>query len=43
MKWLAVGNEILIYARDGKLVGEFVKDDFPDMILAMCKVLKNDR
>lgn len=40
MKWLAVGKEIWIYARDDKLVGEFRKDDFPDMILAMCKVLK---
>lgn len=39
MKWLAVGNEIHVM-RGYERVAMFTRDDFPDMILAMCKVLK---
>ena len=42
MKWLAVGNEIHVM-RGYERVAVFARDEMPDLILAMCKVLKNDR
>jgi len=40
MKWLLQGSEIHVY-RGYERVMIFSRDDFPDMILAMCKVLKD--
>ena len=39
MTWHLINNEIHVM-RGYERVAVFTRDDFPDMILAMCKVLK---